>query len=70
MRLQILSDLHLEIERTGTELYTYEVPVMAPNLALLGDIRCTIDGRLFKWIEVQLRVFTTVFFVPENHGEI
>ncbi|KAG6876118.1 hypothetical protein C0992_000914 [Termitomyces sp. T32_za158] len=71
MKIQILSDLHLEIERTsstpGCEFYSYDIPVRAENLALLGDIGWTVDDRLFEWLEVQLKLFKTVFFVSGNH---
>jgi len=32
--IQILNDLHLEVERGSIELYTLDFPVTAPNLAL------------------------------------
>ena len=73
MRIQILSDIHLEIERQnskpGEEFYIYDVPVHAEYLALLGDIGWTVDDRLFVWIKQQLRNFKTIFFVSGNHGE-
>ncbi|OBZ73205.1 hypothetical protein A0H81_06951 [Grifola frondosa] len=72
MQIQILSDLHLEIERQGSapgrEFYHYEIPVRAEHLALLGDIGWTIDDRLFEWLRVQLKLFKTVYFVSGNHG--
>ncbi|KAH0581699.1 hypothetical protein J132_00641 [Termitomyces sp. J132] len=71
MQIQILSDLHLEIERPsstlGREFYYYDIPVRAEHLALLGDIGWTIDDRLFEWLEAQLKLFKTVFFVSGNH---
>ncbi|KAH0579970.1 hypothetical protein H2248_002790 [Termitomyces sp. 'cryptogamus'] len=71
MQIQILSDLHLEIERPnstpGREFYHYDIPVQAPHLALLGDIGWTIDDRLFEWLESQLKRFETIFFVSGNH---
>ncbi|PBK75748.1 Ser/Thr protein phosphatase superfamily protein [Armillaria solidipes] len=66
-RLQILSDLHLEVERPDEPLYAYDFPVSAPNLALLGDIGWTRDDRLFDWLRAQLARFETVFFVCGNH---
>lgn len=66
-RLQLLSDLHLEIERGDTPLYTYDFPQTAPNLALLGDVGWTRDDRLFDWLDIQLARFERVFFVPGNH---
>ncbi|KAG6899946.1 hypothetical protein C0993_005069 [Termitomyces sp. T159_Od127] len=66
LQIQILSDLHLEIERPngtpGCEFYHYDIPVRAEHLALLGDIGWTIDDRLFEWLEAQLKLFKTVFF--------
>ena len=73
MKLQIISDLHLEVERPGAiegqEFYNYEIPVQAECLALLGDIGYTFNDELFAWLEAQLRKFEIVFFVAGNHGE-
>ena len=72
MRIQILSDLHLEIERRsypeGREFYHYEIPVEAESLALLGDIGCTVDDQLFSWLRIQLTRFKMIFYVMGNHG--
>jgi len=65
--VQLLSDLHLEIERGSQPLYQYDFPASAENLALLGDIGWTRDERLFLWLEVQLSRFKRVFFVSGNH---
>lgn len=58
MQIQILSDLHLEIERQGVGsepecdlVYGYDFPAKAETLALLGDIGWTIEPRLFDWLE-------------------
>ncbi|KAI0061039.1 Ser/Thr protein phosphatase protein [Artomyces pyxidatus] len=71
MQIQIISDLHLEIERPGSEpgreFYHYNIPVRAEHLALLGDIGWTVEDRLFEWLEAQLKLFKTVFFVSGNH---
>lgn len=81
VRIQLLSDLHLEIERSpssatqadsGTDaaelgLYHYDFPAVAPILALLGDIGTTIDDRLLDWLREQLTRFELVFFLPGNH---
>ncbi|KIM48703.1 hypothetical protein M413DRAFT_84237 [Hebeloma cylindrosporum] len=64
---QLLSDLHLEVERGSTPPYIFDFPVAAPNLALLGDIGWTRDDRLFEWLELQLSRFERVFFVIGNH---
>ncbi|RDB21730.1 hypothetical protein Hypma_010882 [Hypsizygus marmoreus] len=65
--IQLLSDLHLEVERDSDELYRYDFPASAPNLALLGDIGWTRDVRLFEWLEIQLSRFRRVFFIAGNH---
>ncbi|KAG5652561.1 hypothetical protein H0H81_004570 [Sphagnurus paluster] len=74
VHIQLLSDLHLEIERTPTKggsgdgggdgLYEFDFPARADTLALLGDIRLT---RLFDWLRAQLARFKTVLYVPGNH---
>ncbi|OCH88535.1 hypothetical protein OBBRIDRAFT_83113 [Obba rivulosa] len=66
-RLQLLSDLHLEIQRGDSPLYEYNFPANAPNLALLGDIGWTRDNRLFDWLDNQLMRFERVFFIPGNN---
>jgi UDP-2,3-diacylglucosamine pyrophosphatase LpxH len=65
--IQLLSDLHLEVERGDQPLYTLDFPACAPNLALLGDIGWTRDERLFIWLELQLTRFERVFFISGNH---
>lgn len=67
MDIQLLSDLHLEVERGEQPLYTFDFPVCAPNLALLGDVGWTRDDRLFEWLDLQLLRFKLVFFVSGNH---
>lgn len=72
MRLQFLSDLHLEIERGAGEegdggLYVFDFPVTGDALALLGDIGTTHDPRLFDWLRIQLQRFERVFYVAGNH---
>jgi UDP-2,3-diacylglucosamine pyrophosphatase LpxH len=72
MHIQVLSDLHLEIERQGYgpghEFYHYDIPVRAEQLALLGDIGWTMDDRFFEWLKTQLKQFKVVYFVSGNHG--
>lgn len=72
MHIQILSDLHLEVERpsarSGEEFYSYDVSVQSNTLALLGDIGWTMHDQLFDWLKLQLRKFELVFFVGGNHG--
>ncbi|KAH7101866.1 Ser/Thr protein phosphatase protein [Auriculariales sp. MPI-PUGE-AT-0066] len=66
-QLQIMSDLHLEMERGSHELYNYDIQPQASTLILLGDIGYTISDELFTWFEQQLLKFVTVVFVPGNH---
>ena len=65
MKIQILSDLHLEVERpaasSGQEFYFYDIPVHAEHLALLGDIGWTMQDELFDWLSAQLKIFKTIF---------
>src|ERR1700722_318365 len=68
--IQVLSDLHLEVERAGVGqpgLYEFDFPAHAENLAILGDLGSTNDDRFFEWLDIQLRRFRRVFFVPGNH---
>jgi len=71
MQIQILSDLHLEVERSssrpGEEFYFYDIPVHAEYLALLGDIGWTLEDRLLVWLREQLKKFKTLFFLCGNH---
>lgn len=71
MKIQLLSDLHLECERPnaepGKEFYHYELAVAAKHLALLGDIGCTSQEELFDWLRAQLPKFDKIFFVAGNH---
>lgn len=67
--VQIVSDLHLEIDRGfGTQLYEFELTPTAPVLALLGDIGCTAHEGLGRWLEAQLRKYEAILFVLGNHG--
>ena len=72
MKIQLLSDLHLECERPnaeeGKEFYHYTLPVAAEYLALLGDVGCTFQEELFVWLRAQLPKFEKIFFVAGNHG--
>ena len=73
MQIQLLSDLHLEIERSykgpGKELYHFEFPKNAECLALLGDTGCTAHEELFDWLRGQMERFETILFVAGNHGK-
>ena len=71
LRIQILSDLHLEVGRPtiggGYTTFEYDFPAKADVLALLGDIGTTNDDRFFDWLRAQLRRFKLVFFLSGNH---
>ncbi|TLD25481.1 hypothetical protein PspLS_05569 [Pyricularia sp. CBS 133598] len=66
MKLQILSDLHLEAPK-GYDIY--QVTPAAPYLALLGDIGTVGPHKadLFAFLTAQAHQFRTVLFVPGNH---
>jgi len=67
-RVQLLSDVHLEHDQgPGTAKYTYDFPVEAEDLALLGDIGNTKDEELFEWLDLQLTRFQRVFYLAGNH---
>ncbi|TPX19077.1 uncharacterized protein E0L32_011238 [Thyridium curvatum] len=64
-RVQILSDLHLEISKQYT---TYTFPVTAPFLLLAGDIGCLdhYDAYL-AFLQAQVARYRRVFLVLGNH---
>ncbi|KAK2756386.1 hypothetical protein FQN54_005278 [Arachnomyces sp. PD_36] len=63
-KIQILSDLHLEVPSAYD---AFPVEPKAPYLALLGDIGNTKDDGLFDFIKEQLSKFKIVFFLFGNH---
>ena len=76
LRLQVLSDLHLDHPRPSSAPehagiadtpFSYDFPVRAEILALLGDIGVTSDDRLFAYLRIQLTRYKLVFFLPGNH---
>ncbi|RDX55755.1 Ser/Thr protein phosphatase protein [Lentinus brumalis] len=71
VRIQVLSDTHLEIGRPalggGYTHFQYDFPAKADILALLGDIGTTNDDRFFDWLRAQLKRFKLVFFLSGNH---
>ena len=69
MQIQLLSDLHLEVNRPEEPSYSYNFPAHAKVLALLGDIGCAVHDELFTWLRCQLQRFVLVFFVMGNHGK-
>ncbi|QYS92856.1 Putative calcineurin-like phosphoesterase [Trichoderma simmonsii] len=65
IRIQILSDLHLEI---GQQYTSYTFPVTAPFLLLSGDIGRLIDYDNYKaFLETQASRYKKVFLVLGNH---
>ncbi|KAI0756890.1 Ser/Thr protein phosphatase protein [Daedaleopsis nitida] len=69
MRIQVISDLHLEFDRPdqGLAPYQYIITPHAEILALLGDIGTTLGDELFDWLLIQLKQFKLVFFLCGNH---
>ncbi|KAI0825032.1 Ser/Thr protein phosphatase protein [Trametes gibbosa] len=71
VRVQVLSDLHLEVPPPKHiqhgKPYQFRFPAQSDTLALLGDIGITADDGLFDWIRTQLKRFKTVFFLSGNH---
>jgi hypothetical protein len=64
MKLQILSDLHMESPRAYD---FYEIKPSAPHLALLGDIGCVSHPGYLDFLTAQLAQFRTVFHLLGNH---
>lgn len=73
MKIQLISDLHLECERPsaepGKEFYNFDFLAAAEYLALLGFVGCTFQEEMFVWLRAQLPRFKKIFFVSGNHGE-
>lgn len=64
IRLQILSDLHLE---SPAAYDIFNINPKAPFLALLGDIGYVMDEGFFPFLRKQLATFRVVFLVLGNH---
>ena len=64
VRIQIVSDLHLE---THPSYSTYDLPATAPYLALLGDIGHIADPSFLDWLQDLLSRWRIVFFLFGNH---
>ncbi|KAI9040713.1 uncharacterized protein KD926_007794 [Aspergillus affinis] len=64
MKIQIVSDLHLE---SPAAYDVFEITPKAPYLALLGDIGYAKDAGLFDFLRKQLEAFRVVLFVSGNH---
>ncbi|KAI0375101.1 Ser/Thr protein phosphatase protein [Pilatotrama ljubarskyi] len=70
VRIQLLSDLHLEFPpppHVASGPYQFDFPIQAEMLALLGDIGLTEDDRLFDWLRTQLKRFKIILFLSGNH---
>lgn len=67
IRLQVMSDLHLETPRMLPMYTSFHIDPACPYLALLGDIGSAHDARLLNFIEAQLAQFEIVFYVLGNH---
>ncbi|KAK8146218.1 hypothetical protein G3M48_003438 [Beauveria asiatica] len=64
-RIQILSDLHLEI---GQQYASFTFPNMAPYLLLAGDIGRLVDyDNYLAFLQAQTSRFEAVFLVLGNH---
>ncbi|KAF6805989.1 Ser/Thr protein phosphatase [Colletotrichum sojae] len=65
VRVQILSDLHLEI---GQQYASYKFPASAPLLLLGGDIGRLVDYEAYRtFLEAQTRRYERVLLVLGNH---
>lgn len=65
MRLQILSDLHLEL---GQQYSDFRIPVRADSLVLAGDIGRLQDYQPFlEFLQIQCHNFQHVFLILGNH---
>lgn len=64
LRLQILSDLHLE---NPSAYDVFEITPKAPYLALLGDIGVVQDAGFSPFLQTQLKQFSVVLFLLGNH---
>jgi hypothetical protein len=66
--IQLLSDLHLEINRgEGPDYEIFRITPKADILALLGDIGTLNEDRLFRFLRQQTSQFSRVLYLPGNH---
>lgn len=64
-RIQVLSDLHLEV---GQQYLSFDFPVSAPWLVLAGDIGRLVDYEAYlHFLNRQAERYDRVFLVPGNH---
>lgn len=66
MKMQFISDLHLEHRSSPLDYLTFVKPC-APILALLGDIGSPYEPKLCEFIAWCSQQFQHVFYVPGNH---
>ncbi|KAM7214080.1 hypothetical protein V8F06_010519 [Rhypophila decipiens] len=68
MKIQILSDLHLESPKSYTGDGAFDIAPKAPYLALLGDIGYAVQHKneYLAFLEAQLYRFKVVLLVPET----
>lgn len=64
IKLQILSDIHLEAPKAYD---IFAITPSAPYLALLGDIGCVKDDDYFTFLTAHLAQFKIVFLLLGNH---
>ena len=64
VKIQILSDLHLEAPPAYD---VFKITPAAEYLALLGDIGCTKDAGLVEFLREHLSKFKIIFYVIGNH---
>lgn len=68
LKIQILSDVHLEFDSDRGEAFVHEVPVIGDVLVLAGDLTPLHDAahvhQTFRWFCSR---FPHVVFVPGNH---
>ncbi|KAK4212770.1 hypothetical protein QBC37DRAFT_473633 [Rhypophila decipiens] len=69
MKIQILSDLHLESPKSYTGDGAFDITPKAPYFALLGDIGYAVQHKneYLAFLEAQLYRFKVVLLVPGNH---
>src|SRR5947208_562344 len=65
VRLQVMSDLHLEAERSYSN---FDIPHSAPYLILAGDIGCLLEYKNYLgFLSHQCTRFEHVYLVLGNH---
>ncbi len=67
IRIQFVSDIHLEMYRSGSMPTDFLLPGQAEFLALCGDIGYPEDPILEEFLRFCSRNYNMVFWVPGNH---